>query len=113
MEKNATESDLRRRFYNNGIAKACIEFKRNSESILALLMKTARDICNFVDLFEYSKKVLKSYIKSAIGKENVKPDWRDYKFNRSLRRGKAKVNWQLLTSAQVRKFVRREEWISE
>ena len=113
VAKNATEQDMSRRFYNNGIAAAYANAKKKGLNKVRLVNEIAKDCISMLNIFTYLKIFLKNYVKQSLNKENRKPDFRRYKFERALLKGRMKYNWRLIFDTKLKEFIKREDWINE
>ena len=107
VAKNATEKDIGRRYYNNGIASAYANAKKNGVNKIHLITEIVRDCVGYLKMY------LKNYVKFILNKEIEKPDFRRYKFDRALLKGRMKYNWRLIFDTKLKEFIKREDWINE
>ena len=107
VAKNATEKDINRRYYNNGIASAYANAKKNGVNKVHLIMEIVKDCVGYLKMY------LKNYVKFILNKKIEKPDFRRYKFERALLKGRMKYNWRLIFDTKLKEFIKREDWINE
>ena len=108
--KNATEKDISRRHYNNGISSAYGYFRKNNPTNLVLMIQIIKD--KSVILLGYLGYFGRN-IQYKLNKNKEKPDWRQYTFNRAFLKGRANYNWKLIFDTKLKEVVKRKDWINE
>lgn len=112
VAKNATEKDVGRRYYNNGICSTYRDFNRNQPDKLKLAIQISKDIMGMLQIKVYLR-IVRSLLKYYLNKNSEKPDWRLIKFNRMYLRGRLYYNWKLILNKRLRAFANRTDWINE
>lgn len=104
VDRNATLQDLRRRFWNNGIANAYAILKRQPKGRCRLLCRSVRSFCHFIT---YKLRVVRHYI---LRNDDA---YRWCKFQEAYHKAQVAYYLRLIWDRRLRLVVWRDDWINE